>query len=515
MTATNASTTGATLVPTDPYRPGYHFTPERNWMNDPNGLVWHEGEYHLFFQHNPEGTGWGNMSWGHAVSRDLRSWEELPVALRSTPAEHAFSGSVVVDHDNTSGLGEPGRPAMVALYTGHDPTTGVQRQCVAFSLDRGRTWSRYHRNPVLDLDSTEFRDPKVFWYGDGGYWVMLVAMAEERLVLLYRSTDLLTWERLGDFGPAGSVDGVWECPDLFQLPVEGEPGASRWVMVVSVQTGAPAGGSGTQYFVGDFDGTVFTADPVTSGETTWVDHGADHYAAVSFSGLPDHERTAIGWMSNWAYAHEVPARLFRGSMSVPRRYTLATVDGRVRLRQQPLIGALPAPAYVAGPLPVAEGVHPLPTGGARLRVVAELEPGTADRVGLQVRVGQEERTVVAYDASSSEVLVDRTRSGEDGFSAGFPAVHRAPVAPGDGAVRLEVLVDTTSVEAFVGDGDVVLSDQVFPSAGSTGLAVFAEGGDATVRRIEVTRVDADQTRAELPDDVSQNSGDLAGEGMSV
>jgi fructan beta-fructosidase len=478
------------------YRPRYHFAPAQGWMNDPNGLLRHEGEYHLFFQHNPEGTDWGNMSWGHAVSRDLQHWEHLPVAIPVSGTEQVFSGSAVVDHDNTSGLGEPGRPAMVAIYTAFDVETGIQSQSVACSLDRGRTWSRYPGNPVLDLGSKEFRDPKVFWYAEAGCWVMVIAMAEDRLIRFYRSDDLLAWHHLSDFGPAGSVDGVWECPDLFELPVDGEPGRSRWVLLVSVQTGGPAGGSGTQYFIGDFDGTTFTADPAAAHDgARWVDHGADHYAAVSFNGMPDEERTVIGWASNWVYARDLPTVDYRGSASIPRRYALAAVDGRVSLRQQPVLEKLPAPGYVAGPFPVAEGEHPLPAAshGPHLRVVAVIEHGAADRVGLHLRVGTQERTVVAYDAKTSELVVDRTRSGDVGFSEAFPAVHRAPFEPVDGTVRLEILVDATSIEVFAGDGEVVLSDQVFPSADSIGSALFAEGGTATVRSIEVTRVD-DQTR---------------------
>ena len=258
-------------MPTEPFRPGYHFTPARNWMNDPNGLVWHDGEYHLFFQHNPSGCDWGDISWGHAVSRDLLDWQELPVALAATDREHVFSGSVVVDHADTTGFGAGGRTPLVALYTSHDVETGHQAQSVAYSLDRGRTWSRHAGNPVLDLGSTDFRDPKVFWYDEGGYWVMAVAMAVDRVVRLYRSEDLTRWRHLSDFGPRGAVSDVWECPDLFPLPVDGDPTDVRWVLVVSVQGGAPAGGSGMQYFVGDFDGTTFTAHlPGDADDVAWT-----------------------------------------------------------------------------------------------------------------------------------------------------------------------------------------------------------------------------------------------------
>ena len=249
-------------APAEPFRPAFHYSPARNWMNDPNGLVWYDGEYHLFYQHNPLGTEWGNMSWGHAVSADLRTWEELPVAIPYTAAEEVFSGCIVVDHANTSGLGSAAEPPFVALYTSVDTSTGLQAQSIAHSSDRGRTWSRYAGNPVLDLDSSDFRDPKVFWYADGGYWVMVVMLAAERIVQFYRSDNLIEWAHLSDFGPLDSTAALWECPDLFELPVEGDgPEETRWVLVVSVNPGAPAGGSGTRYFLGDFDGKCFTPDP--------------------------------------------------------------------------------------------------------------------------------------------------------------------------------------------------------------------------------------------------------------
>ena len=249
----------------EPYRPQFHFTPERNWMNDPNGLVYYQGEYHLFFQHNPFGDTWGHMSWGHAVSRDLVHWEQLPVAIPELGDEMAFSGGVVVDRENTSGFGTVANPAMVAIYTAYTP--GKQAQALAYSTDRGRTWTRHAGNPVLDIDSNEFRDPKVFWYAPEHKWVMAVSMAQEHRIRFYSSPDLKAWTMMSDFGPANAVGGAWECPDLFPLALDGDPTKVKWVLVVNLNPGAIAGGSGGQYFVGDFDGTRFTADNIARDYT--------------------------------------------------------------------------------------------------------------------------------------------------------------------------------------------------------------------------------------------------------
>lgn len=488
MTMPRSALTGADgRKPAEPYRPVYHFTPERNWMNDPNGLVWYDGEYHLFFQYNPYGTDWGHISWGHAVSPDLSLWRELPVALAATDAEYVFSGSVVVDHGNTSGLGGPDRPAMVGLYTSADPVTGRQSQSVAYSVDRGRQWKRYVDNPVLDIDSNDFRDPKVFYYDRGDHWVMAVALAVERVVRFYSSEDLLSWEHLSDFGPAGSDDGVWECPDLFPLPLDDDPTRIRWVLLVSVQDGAPAGGSGMQYFVGDFDGVRFTPQEDDLCQVRWVDHGADHYAAVSFSDAPDNERVVLGWMSNWNYAHDVPTGAFRGSMTLPRRYGLRTVDGLPRLVQQPVAPSA-VPVHTSGPIRLV-GERPVPasTAGQAFVVDAAFQAGTADRLGVLVRVGEGERTVVGYDAVAGTIYVDRRVSGGDGLPPEFAAVHHAP-ATEVGVVRLQIHVDACSVEVFAADGEVVLTDLIYPSPDSNGIAVFAEGGTAVLRSLEVSRV---------------------------
>ncbi|MFL1428052.1 MULTISPECIES: glycoside hydrolase family 32 protein [unclassified Nocardiopsis] len=265
LTLTGSVTaTAAGPAPGDPHRPAVHFTPARNWMNDPNGLIHHDGLYHLYFQYNPEGDRWGNMSWGHATSPDLVHWTERPVAIGFTGQEHVFSGGIVYDEHNTSGLGTPEDPPLVAVYTSaYTPASerpGVQAQSLAYSLDGGYTWERYGGNPVLDIGHGDFRDPKVFWYGEGGYWVMAAVVATEHTVHFYRSENLRDWEFLSDFGPAHAADGIWEVPDLFELPVDGDPQDTRWVLIVNLNPGAVAGGSGAQYFVGDFDGTAFTPD---------------------------------------------------------------------------------------------------------------------------------------------------------------------------------------------------------------------------------------------------------------
>ena len=259
---------------TERWRPQYHFTPPDTWMNDPNGMVYYDGEYHLFYQNNPFGNRWGHMSWGHAVSKDLVHWENLPLALAEENGVMIFSGSAVVDWNNTSGFGRPGQPAMVAIYTGHYTGKPLQNQQIAFSTDRGRTWTKYSGNPVLDIGEADFRDPKVIWHQPTGRWVMAVSWPHKRQVRFYASPDLKSWTHLSDFGPAGSTSGIWECPDLFPIRVEGQR-EPRWVLVVNVGSGAPAGGSGTQYFVGDFDGTRFVPDPASTPkpQPEWVPSG--------------------------------------------------------------------------------------------------------------------------------------------------------------------------------------------------------------------------------------------------
>ncbi|MFD1147675.1 GH32 C-terminal domain-containing protein [Saccharothrix hoggarensis] len=797
---------------TEPYRPQFHYTPATNWMNDPNGLVYHEGEYHLFYQYNPDGNTWGNMSWGHAVSPDLVHWRELPLALPHDDTEMVFSGSAVVDHANTTGFGTSEDPAMVAIYTTHSKADGRQAQSLAYSTDNGRTWTKYAGNPVLDIGSREFRDPKVQW--QAGRWLMTVALSTEHKVRFYSSPDLKTWTHLSDFGPQGAVGGVWECPDLFPLQVDGDPRKTKWVLVVSINPGGIAGGSAAQYFVGAFDGTRFTADddgsytppagvvvedfestygswtttgtafgaapatgalpgqlPVSGFEGTghansfhggdastgtltsppftvdkrylnfkigggrhphdpeastddtppaarevladfeggtygtwtatgeafgaapatgtlpgqmpvsgwqggglvntflrgdattgtltspeftvsapylnflvgggnhpsdseaptavrlvvdgqvvrsatgkdsealdwaswdvrdlagrkarlevvdentggwghvlvdhvvladspakprstetsvnlvidgkvvrtatgadsetldwtsfdlrehlgkqarisivdrntagwghvladrftladaaaestveradWVDLGKDYYAPVSWENTPGGKRYAIGWMNNWQYAGATPTSPWRSAQSVVRQLGLRTVDGEIRLVQEP-VRALDRlrqgkPVIVHGST-VQEGSRSLGehVEGQALDIEATFSPRDAERFGLKVLGGPGQETVIGYDATTGELYVDRTRSGRVDFSPDFPAVQRAPLAAVDGKVTLRVLVDRSSVEVFGGAGETVITSLVFPDPTSDDVTIFAEGGDARVDRL--------------------------------
>jgi fructan beta-fructosidase len=497
------------------HRPLLSYSPERNWMNDPNGLVYHDGEYHLFYQYNPSGNAWGDMSWGHAVSPDLLNWSELPPALpvekdaKGAITQMFFSGSAVVDHANTSGLGQPGKPAMVALYTAVFPQArtvagktiqaGTQAQSLAYSLDRGRSWTQHPGNPVIALppapyaaEYRDFRDPKLFWYEPQKKWVVVVVVPNLHKALLYSSRDLLKWELMSEFGPAGSISGIWECPDLFELPVDGDPTRRKWVLIMSQNPGHPAGGSGTQYFVGDFDGTRFTWDRSASdGQVQWLDYGADFYAGVTFNGAPDGRRLLVGWMNNWLYGQQVPTAPWRSAQSAPRELGLATVDGKIKLVQQPLAELKRLRAqrlHQAGAVQVAPGVHPVPVvngAGVPLEIELRLQPGSAQRSGVRVRAQGGQYTEIGYDRAKGAVYLDRSRAGQADFHPQFAARHHAPVTLRDGKLPLRILVDGGSVTVFAGQGETVLTDLVFPDRTANGVALFSEGGTASVTGLSV------------------------------
>jgi fructan beta-fructosidase len=479
----------STPPPVDVTRPLVHFTPPAAWLNDPNGLVYLDGEYHAFYQHNPAADVWGPMHWGHAVSTDLLRWEHLPVAL--APDEHGtiFSGSAVVDQEDTAAFGAG---TLVLLFTHH--TEDREVQSLAYSHDRGRTWKKYPGNPVLRDPEVgrEFRDPKVFRYrNDDGdaYWVMVLAAG--RSIRLYRSDDLLNWTYQSSFGDGQPATlGVFECPDLFELPVDGGP-EQRWVLAVGHLTGGPTGGSGTRYFVGSFDGKTFSTDDDLV-RPRWADLGADFYATHTWSGVPDGRRLWAGWMNNWAYADRIPSGGWRGALSIPRELGLVRAGDELLLTQRPIaeLAGATRPILSLADVSVEQATAALaPIGGLHLDIAVELDlTAVADHqpVGLAVAVGDGERTTITYDQVRSVVALDRRRSGETGFAPMFAAEHVASQRLGD-RVRLRVLLDGGTVEVFVGDGRLTLSDLVFPSPASSNVELLA-GTGVRVRELEVARI---------------------------
>ena len=420
---------------TPQYRPSVHFTPESTWMNDPNGLLFHKGQYHLFFQNNPTGRTWGNIGWGHAVSKDLLQWERKGLAIPATEQEMAFSGSAVWDRTNTSGLGVGDEGPLVAFFTSayteeHPAKPGQQAQSIAYSLDDGETWTRYEGNPVLERSSDCFRDPKVFWHGSTGRWVMVAVEADHRQLLIYSSANLLDWQQESTFGPVGEEGIQWECPDLIEVPIEG--GGSRWVFLLSTNPGGFSGGSGMRYFVGSFDGVEFRPE----GRPRWLDYGPDFYAAVSFHGTE--EPTIIGWMSNWVYANETPTQPWQSAMTLARRLTLVDDGDGLVLRQQPIFGEL---------------------------------PDDVTRMSFELAVG-ESLVVESGDGDVSRLVVERREDGlvVDRSGADPHGVHGAiPVTPAitlpEGPVSGVLIEDHGLIELFLSDGLVAVTMQTFPKPG--------------------------------------------------
>lgn len=449
---------------TPEYRPAFHFSPRRHWLNDPNGLVYADGRFHLCFQHHPRDTSWGPMHWGHAVSEDLLCWQELPLALAPDALGMIFSGCVVVDRHDSCGLGQGGGAPWVAVYTQHDAAAAeagsdrFQHQSLAVSLDEGLSWTPYAGNPVLPNPGLkDFRDPKVFWHAPTGRWVMVLAAGDH--VRCYGSPDLRRWTLLSCFGGhAGAHGGVWECPDLVSLQLDGR---RRWVLIVSLMPGGPNGGSGTQYFVGDFDGTTFTPE---HRDLRWLDHGPDHYAFVTWHHTGERV-LGIGWMSNWAYAARLPTAPWRGAMALPRELGLRCVGGETLLLQQPAAEVrrawqvLPARrlSWSEARLLLDEA-EPEAAAGWWLEIVADALPSFVLRLGSPA--GDE--LTLGFDAADNAWWIDRRRCGlvdfDPAFVARLVAVRRLAGPPR----RLEVWLDRCSVELFADDGLAGLVALVFP-----------------------------------------------------
>ncbi|UJF32394.1 glycoside hydrolase family 32 protein [Paenibacillus hexagrammi] len=472
------------------YRPQYHFTPPAMWMNDPNGMVYFQGEYHLFYQYHPEGITWGPMHWGHAVSTDLVHWEHLSIALKPDHNGFIFSGSAVVDWSDTSGFFS-GQPGLVAMFTHADQYPESerprQRQSLAYSADKGRTWVMYEGNPVLCNEQiTDFRDPKVFWYTAGGHWVMVVAAGDR--IQMYTSSNLKDWTYASEFGAAeGSHDGVWECPDLIELPVEGKDGISKWVLIVSIgdHPELPEG-SRTQYFIGSFNGYSFMSES-SDNSVLWLDYGRDNYAGVTWSDAhrDKQEKIFIGWMSNWKYANQTPTSTWRSAMTIPRELMLRETETGIRLVQTPIPELqklrLHEQAVHQKNITISPGENPLEDmNGVTYELVCEMELGDASEVGFKLRTSPQEETVIGYQTASQTLYVDRSKSGESSFHHAFPCRHEVQVQPKKGRILFHIYVDHSSIEVFVNEGEVVITDQIFPNPASTGAELYVYGGESRV-----------------------------------
>lgn len=451
------------------FRPAYHFTPEYGWMNDPNGMVYYDGEYHLFYQHNPYGNRWQNMHWGHAVSTDLTSWTYLPEALAPDSLGSIFSGSAVIDVNNTAGFGEN---AMVAIYTSAGKE---QTQSIAYSTDRGRTFTKYNGNPVIPNPGIpDFRDPKVMWHKETNQWIM--SLATKQTITFYSSSDLKNWTRLSEFGNGiGSHSGVWECPDLFPLEYQGK---TKWVLIVSINPGGPNHGSATQYFIGSFNGKDFVADDLPY--PLWLDYGRDNYAGVTWSNIPeaDDRKIFIGWMSNWDYANDVPSHNFRNAMTVPRELKLKH-NGRHLIVTNTPVAEL---TKLRGKLTtvsnkqisenvVVDGVLNKSKGIFELNMT--VKPDQAKMFGFSL--SNESGDIISYtfDMNLGSLLVNRKHSGKVDFHYNFATIPYAPINNQD-SYKVKLLVDRASSEIFINDGEAVLTNIHFPKSWYNKLNFFTE-----------------------------------------
>lgn len=454
------------------YRPVFHHTPEYGWMNDPNGMFYHDGVYHLYYQFNPYGSMWGNMHWGHSSSRDLINWEHHPVAIAPDQWGTIFSGSAVVDMDNTSGFGEN---AVVAMYTSCSLT---QKQSIAYSNDGGLTFTKYEGNPVVTAPQ-ECRDPKVFWNDETGCWNCVLVSPLEYEAWFYSSPDLKNWTKESEFGGHGITSAIWECPDMVRVS-DPETGVTKWVLIININPGGPAGGSATQYFVGDFDGKTFVCDSEPE-VVNWLDYGKDHYATVSWSHAPEGRAMVIAWMSNWQYANQLPTMQFRSANSLARDLTLTKdADGNYR------VCVLPSKEMEA-----MRTADPLATSfraGKKGKVV-DLP---AELVELDIRFTAHEDSKVIFRLSNDQgehadltyadgsYVFDRSESGITDFSNDFAVPTESPASPGK-EQHVRMIIDVSSVEIFDGNGWWVMTNLVYPATPYNKVEVISENGSCHVK----------------------------------
>lgn len=476
------------------YRPLYHHTPEWGWMNDPNGMFYKDGVWHLCYQWNPYGSKWQNMTWGSSTSTDLIHWEHHPAAIIPNGLGMVFSGSSAIDRSGSAGFG---KDAVVAMYT----SAGVsQMQSLAVSHDNGLTYDIYPANPVITME-TEARDPNMFWDNDKKQWILVLAHALEHEMLFFTSPDMKQWTLRGSFGKGlGAQGGVWECPDLFRLKVDGTD-KEKWMLICNINPGGPFGGSAVQYFTGDFDGNTFKADTDKNGNvaTKWLDYGKDNYALVSWSDVPDGRRVAIGWMSNWQYAAEVPTKQFRSANTLPREISLFTgADGQIyaasvpspelnALRGKEIVNAKSVSVNKKGK------TFSLPAENDGVcEIIMNIEPGKAGSLSLTFSNDKGEKSVMTYAPNYETLSFDRRESGIVDFSQDFPAVTTTPVFNGGGTLPVRIFVDRASIEVFANDGKGVMTNLVFPTEPYNKLTVNTDGASAKIKNLKIFTINTEK-----------------------
>lgn len=469
------------------YRPVYHHTPMYGWMNDPNGMFYKDGVYHLYFQYNPYGSMWANMTWGHSTSTDLTHWTYEGTAIVPDAWGAIFSGSCVVDKDNTAGFG---KGAVVAFYTSakSTPWGDIQSQSMAYSLDNGKTFIKYEHNPILTSTERDFRDPKVFWYAPGKHWVMMLAVGQE--MQIYSSGNLKVWKKESSFGAMqGAHGGVWECPDLVELPIEGTK-EKKWVLICNLNPGGPFGGSAAQYFVGSFDGKKFVNESPT--QTKWLDWGKDNYATVTWSNAPAGRCIALGWMSNWQYANNVPTTQYRSANTLARDLTLYRVGGELYLKSKPSpeikkarVEEKKIPTFeVKGNYEVASL---LADNKGAYEIEMTIENKGTSKIDFSLMNEKGEKVAMYYDVVRKQFVMDRSASGIVGFSRDFPAVTVAPVRNTD-QIHLRLFIDRSSVEAFGEEGEYVMTNLVFPAEPYNRMVFSSDKGSYIVKSMNVYRL---------------------------
>lgn len=460
----------------EPFRPQVHFSPQAHWINDPNGMIYYNGAYHLFYQYYPGGTTWGPMHWGHAQSKDLFHWTEMPIALYPDSLGYIFSGSAVADIHNTSGFGKNGRIPLVAIFTHHDPRgervgrNDFQNQSLAYSLDEGKTWTKYAGNPVLkNTGIRDFRDPKVMWFEPQKKWVMTLATHDH--ITFFSSPDLKNWKQESEFGKQlGAHGGVWECPDLFQLSLNGK---NHWVLLVNLNPGGPNGGSATQYFIGDFNGTEFKP---LDDQIRWADFGPDEYAGVTWSNTGP-RKIFLGWMSNWIYANQVPTSKWRNAMTIPRELSLKDAHGNLLLAASPVkeiqqMALKAIPVYPAKPIKTPA------------QFMLKFSWDNLKAYTIELWNDQGDRLVFGYNQDDKRYFIDRTKSGQSGFNSEFAKVAYAPRLATGPSSDLKMIVDASSIELFTDGGLTVMTSLFFPVRAYDHLRIKTTGG-MTIRQSQL------------------------------